>query len=191
MPSTSRCGSCSISRRSFIGARLHFIGVTQQVTDVHGFVFRHQAPLQTSGEARAAAPFQASVFYRRDNLIPGPSRSAYAPLHSHFTAILVQPHRLLVVAQAPVSGCVSAVRITVFICTLLQQVRNCLRRQMAVSILINHHGRSLVAVTRQQVGSRVKAAIKGGLPRLDIQFLLNGGLNTLIAGDVAYHALSQ
>ena len=47
----------------FIGARLHFIGVTQQVTDVHGFVFRHQAPLQTGGKARASAPFQASVFY--------------------------------------------------------------------------------------------------------------------------------
>ena len=47
----------------FIGTRLHFIGVTQQVTDVHGFVFRHQAPLQTGGKARTAAPFQASVFY--------------------------------------------------------------------------------------------------------------------------------
>ncbi|EJK89854.1 hypothetical protein UUU_29730 [Klebsiella pneumoniae subsp. pneumoniae DSM 30104 = JCM 1662 = NBRC 14940] len=86
----------------FIGARLHFIGVTQQVTDVHGFVFRHQAPLQTSGEARAAAPFQASVFYRRDNLIRGhPGQGFTRPFIAIFTAILVQPHRLLVVAQAP------------------------------------------------------------------------------------------
>ena len=53
----------------FIGARLHFIGVTQQVTDVHGFVFRHQAPLQTGGKARAAAPFQASVFYLINDFI--------------------------------------------------------------------------------------------------------------------------
>ena len=44
----------------------------------------------------------------------------------------------------------------------------------------------LPAAGRQQG----KAAIKGGLPRLDIQFLLNGGLNTLIAGDVAYHAVA-
>ena len=53
----------------FIGAGFHFIGVTQQVTDVHGFVFRHQAPLQTGGKACAAAPFQASVFYLVDDFI--------------------------------------------------------------------------------------------------------------------------
>ncbi len=86
----------------FIGARLHFIGVTQQVTDVHGFVFRHQAPLQTRGEARAAAPFQASVFYRRDNLIRRhPGQGFTCPFVTVFAAIFVQPYRLLVVAQTP------------------------------------------------------------------------------------------
>ena len=53
----------------FIGTRFHFIGITQQVTDVHGLVFRHQAPLQTGGKARAAPPFQAGVFYRIDDFI--------------------------------------------------------------------------------------------------------------------------
>ncbi len=38
----------------------------QRVTDVHGFIFRHQAPLQTGGKARAAAPFQTGVFTADD-----------------------------------------------------------------------------------------------------------------------------
>ena len=86
----------------FIGTRLHFIGVTQQITDVHGFVFRHQAPLQTGGKARAAAPFQASVFYRRDDFIRRhPGEGFTRPGVAIFALVFIQPDRLLVVAQPP------------------------------------------------------------------------------------------
>ncbi len=44
------------------------------------------------------------------------------------------------------------------------------RRQMAVSILINHHGRPLVAVTRAAGWQQSKATIERGLARLDIEF---------------------
>ncbi|CNU88670.1 Uncharacterised protein [Salmonella enterica subsp. enterica serovar Bovismorbificans] len=86
----------------FIGARFHFIGVTQQVTDVHGFIFRHQAPLQTGGKARAAAPFQTGVFYLADDFI---RRQAGQRLTRAFVAvfatIFIQPDRLFVIAQTP------------------------------------------------------------------------------------------
>jgi hypothetical protein len=41
---------------------------------------------------------------------------------------------------------------------------------MAVSILINHHGRSLVAVAQAAGRQQGKAAIKGGLPGLIFSF---------------------
>ena len=86
----------------FIGARLHFIGVTQQVTDVHGLVFRHQAPLQTGGKARAAAPFQAGVFYRSDDFIRRHAGERFTrPGVAVFTLVFIQPYRLFVVAQTP------------------------------------------------------------------------------------------
>lgn len=55
------------------------------------FVFRHQAPLQTKVEARAAAPFQATSF-TAVTIYPGaiPVRLASAP-NAIFTAIFVQP----------------------------------------------------------------------------------------------------
>ena len=86
----------------FVGARLHFIGVTQQVTDVHGFVFRHQAPLQTGGEARTAAPFQAGVFHRINDVVrrhaaKGFTRAGIAV----FALVFVEPYRLFVIAQTP------------------------------------------------------------------------------------------
>ena len=86
----------------FIGARLHFIGVTQQVTDVHGLVFRHQAPLQTGGKARAAAPLQAGVFYRSDDFIRRHAGERFTrPGVAVFTLVFIQPYRLFVVAQTP------------------------------------------------------------------------------------------
>ncbi|AEW74584.1 hypothetical protein EcWSU1_03156 [Enterobacter ludwigii] len=86
----------------FIGARLHFISVTQQVTDVHGFVFWHQAPLQTGGKACAAAPFQASVFDRTDDVVrrhaaQGFTRTGIAV----FALVFVEPYRLFVITQTP------------------------------------------------------------------------------------------
>ncbi|SAJ31123.1 Uncharacterised protein [Enterobacter cloacae] len=86
----------------FIGTRLHFIGVTQQVTDVHGFIFRHQAPLQTGGEARAAAAFQARLFHRVNDVVrrhaaKGFTRAGIAV----FALIFVEPDRLFVITQTP------------------------------------------------------------------------------------------
>ncbi len=86
----------------FIGARLHLIGVTQQVTDVHGFVFRHQAPLQTGGEARTAAPFQARIFNRINDLIRRHAGERLTrPGVAVFALVLIQPDRLLVSTQTP------------------------------------------------------------------------------------------
>ena len=86
----------------FIGARLHFISVTQQVTDVHGFVFRHQAPLQARREACAAAPFQASIFHLVDDLVRRqPGQRFTCPFVTVFAAVFVQPHWLFVIAQTP------------------------------------------------------------------------------------------
>ena len=86
----------------FIGARLHFIGITQQVTDVHGFVFRHQAPFQASREARAAAPFQTSVFYLINDFVRRqPGQRLTRAFVTVFAAVFVQPHWLFVIAQTP------------------------------------------------------------------------------------------
>ena len=86
----------------FIGARLHFIGVTQQVTDVHGFVFRHQAPLQASRKARAAAPFQAGVFYLSNDFVRRKSGQPLTrPFVTVFAAVFIQPHWLFIITQTP------------------------------------------------------------------------------------------
>src|SRR5471032_721231 len=53
----------------FPGVGLHLIGVTQQVTDVHGFVFGHQAPLNASGEACTAAALETGVLDRLDDVV--------------------------------------------------------------------------------------------------------------------------
>ncbi|MNE26567.1 hypothetical protein D3C80_1199380 [compost metagenome] len=86
----------------FIGARLHFIGVTQQVTDVHGFVFRHQAPLQTGGETCAAAAFQPGVFHQVDDLVRSQAfNGLFGARIAVFAAVFIQPDRLFVIAQPP------------------------------------------------------------------------------------------
>ncbi len=86
----------------FIGARLHLIGVAQQVTDVHGFIFRHQAPLQTRGEACAAAPFQAGIFHCRDNFVRRHAVQRFFRAGiAIFAAVFFEPDRLLVIAHAP------------------------------------------------------------------------------------------
>ncbi|MNC22044.1 hypothetical protein D3C75_700330 [compost metagenome] len=86
----------------FVGARLHFIGVTQQVTDVHGFVFWHQAPLQSGGKACTAAPFQASVFHSVDDLIRRHAAQRFTCAGiAVFALIFIKPYRLFVIAQTP------------------------------------------------------------------------------------------
>ncbi|MNQ71566.1 hypothetical protein D3C85_862420 [compost metagenome] len=86
----------------FPGVRLHFIRVAQQVADVDGFVFGHQAPLHARGEACTAATFEAGVFHGLDDGVlihvgEGFARSGVTVLG----LVFVEPHGFAVIAQAP------------------------------------------------------------------------------------------
>ena len=86
----------------FPGVGLHFIRVAQQVADVHGFIFGHQAPLHASGEARAATALEAGVLDTLHDVVGGHvgqrlARGGVAVLG----LVLGKPDRLAVVTQAP------------------------------------------------------------------------------------------
>ncbi|MNX65594.1 hypothetical protein D3C86_966600 [compost metagenome] len=86
----------------FPGVRLHFIRVAQQVADVDGFVFGHQAPLHASGEACTAAAFEAGVFHGLDDVVLGHVGEGLA--RSGVTVlglVLVEPYGFAVVTQTP------------------------------------------------------------------------------------------
>ncbi|MCY1177324.1 hypothetical protein D9M73_176280 [compost metagenome] len=86
----------------FPGVGLHFIRVAQQVADVHGFVFGHQAPLHASGEACAATAFEAGVLDALHDVVGGHLRQRLAGCGvAVLRFVLGQPDRLAVVAQAP------------------------------------------------------------------------------------------
>ena len=86
----------------FPGVGLHFIGVTQQVTDVHGFVFGHQPPLHTRGETCTATTFEAGVFHGLDDIVLSHVGECLAGRRvAVFGLIFVKPHRLAVVTQTP------------------------------------------------------------------------------------------
>ncbi|MNM97081.1 hypothetical protein D3C81_1095770 [compost metagenome] len=86
----------------FPGVGLHFIRVAQQVADVHGFVFGHQAPLDARREARTAPALEAGVFYGLDDIVLGHLRQCLAGSGvAVLGLVLVKPDRLAVVTQAP------------------------------------------------------------------------------------------
>lgn len=62
--------------------------------------------------------------------------------------------------------------------------------EMAVSILINHHVRPFIAIPQAAGRQQRKATIKGRLPRFDVEIFFQRGLNPLIAGDMAHHAVA-
>ncbi len=84
------------------GVGLHFIRVAQQVADVHGFIFGHQAPLHARGEAGTAAALEAGILDALHDVV---ARHLGQGLASGDIAVLGlvlgQPDRLAIVAQAP------------------------------------------------------------------------------------------
>ncbi|MCY1423094.1 hypothetical protein D9M71_388000 [compost metagenome] len=86
----------------FPGVGLHFIRVAQQVADVHGFVFGHQAPLHASGKACAAATLEARVLDGLDDVVLGHLPKGLARRGvTVLGLVLVEPHGFAVVTQAP------------------------------------------------------------------------------------------
>jgi hypothetical protein len=88
--------------RSFQVFELHFIRVAQQVADVDGFVFGHQAPLHASGEACTAAALEAGVLHGLDDIVLSHVGKRFA--RSRVTVlglVLLEPYRLGIVTQAP------------------------------------------------------------------------------------------
>ncbi len=87
------------------GVGLHFVRVAQQVADVHGFVFGHQAPLHTGGEARTAATLEAGILDGLHDVVLGQVGEGLAGRRvTVLGLVLVEPDRLAVVAQAPGQG---------------------------------------------------------------------------------------
>jgi len=106
----------------FPGIGFHFIGVTQQVTDVDGFVFRHQPPLHARGEARAAATLEAPVFHGLDDIVLRHVSEGFASgCVTVLGLVLVEPNGLAVVTQTPGQG--------VGFCRTLDQVGRAERSQ--------------------------------------------------------------
>ena len=84
------------------GVRLHFVRVAQQVADVHGFVFGHQAPLHASGEACATAALEAGVLDALHDVVGRHLRQCLAGGSvAVLRFVLGKPYRLAVVTQAP------------------------------------------------------------------------------------------
>ncbi len=84
------------------GVRLHFVRVAQQVADVHGFVFGHQAPLHASGEACTATALEARVLDRLYDIVLRHLRQGLAGCGiAVFRFVLGQPYWLAIVTQAP------------------------------------------------------------------------------------------
>ncbi len=84
------------------GVGFHFVRVAQQVADVHGFVFGHQAPLHAGGEACTTTPLEAGVLDGLDDIVLGHLRQCLAGSGiAVLGLVLGQPDRLAVVTQAP------------------------------------------------------------------------------------------
>src|SRR5450756_2258629 len=186
MPSISRCGLPSISRRS-----LNVPGSISSPLATRYFRWGASSPMGTKlhfcpvGNPAPPRPRRFESFTTcctsAGVIPPSALRSAwYPPALSYSCRVSACPSE----RRSPVSGR-SELRI------LLQDCVYLLRRQIAVKVVVHHHDRRAIAGAQANDGQQGESAIRGRFAQRDAQAGRHGVAHGLVAHDPTTHAVAD